>query len=89
MSPIRALKPPPPPPSKYRIEKYRRTRFWGIYDGETLIVVTTYKRGARIVVAILDELDQKKRVLEGLRLISDLVEPINPRPQMVADRRRS
>jgi len=32
-----------------RIERYRNTRHWAVYDGETLVVVTLYKRGAREV----------------------------------------
>jgi hypothetical protein len=32
-----------------RIERYANTRFWALYDGEELVVVTVYKRGAREV----------------------------------------
>ncbi len=32
-----------------RIERYRNTRHWAVYEGETLVVVTVYKRGAREV----------------------------------------
>jgi hypothetical protein len=32
-----------------RIERYKNTRHWAVYDGETLVVVTLYKRGAREV----------------------------------------
>lgn len=39
-----------------RIERYFRTRFWAVWRGEELIAVTVYKKGARSVAAILEEL---------------------------------
>ena len=32
-----------------RIERYGNSRFWALYDGQDLVVVTVYKRGAREV----------------------------------------
>jgi len=32
-----------------RIERYKHTRHWALYDGAELIVVTGYRRGAREV----------------------------------------
>ena len=32
-----------------RIERYKNTRHWALYDGAELIVVTVYRRGAREV----------------------------------------
>ena len=32
-----------------RIERYGNSRFWALYDGPDLVVVTVYKRGAREV----------------------------------------
>lgn len=32
-----------------RVERYAHTRFWAVYDGEELVVVTVYKRGAQAV----------------------------------------
>lgn len=29
-----------------RIERYGNSRFWALYDGQDLVVVTVYKRGA-------------------------------------------
>jgi len=29
-----------------RIERYAKTRFWALYEGNELVVVTVYKRGA-------------------------------------------
>ena len=33
-----------------RIERYGNSRFWALYDGQDLVVVTVYKRGAREVL---------------------------------------
>ncbi len=33
----------------FRIERYANTRFWALYDGDELVVVTVYKRGAQEV----------------------------------------
>jgi len=32
-----------------RIERYRRTRFWGLYEAGELLCVTVYKKGAATV----------------------------------------
>ena len=32
-----------------RIERYKNTRHWALYDGHELVVVTVYRRGAREV----------------------------------------
>jgi len=32
-----------------RIERYKHTRHWALYDGAELVVVTVYRRGARAV----------------------------------------
>ena len=32
-----------------RIERYKNTRHWALYDGSDLVVVTVYRRGAREV----------------------------------------
>lgn len=29
------------------IERYRKTRFWAVYDGDELVCVTVYKKGAK------------------------------------------
>ena len=29
-----------------RIERYKNTRHWALYDGQDLVVVTVYRRGA-------------------------------------------
>ena len=35
--------------SYYRIERYKNTRHWALYDGDELVTVTVYKRGAESV----------------------------------------
>jgi len=32
-----------------RIERYKHTRHWALYDGADLVVVTVYRRGAQEV----------------------------------------
>ena len=32
-----------------RIERYRGTRFWGLYEADELLCVTVYKKGAEAV----------------------------------------
>ena len=33
-----------------RIERYKHTRHWALYDGADLVVVTVYRRGAQEVL---------------------------------------
>jgi hypothetical protein len=33
-----------------RIERYKNTRHWALYDGPDLVVVTVYRRGAQEVL---------------------------------------
>ena len=33
-----------------RIERYGNSRFWALYDGQDLVVVTEYKRGAQALL---------------------------------------
>lgn len=44
------------PPKEVRIERYKASRFWGVWIGETLLAVTVYKRGAEAVAIITREL---------------------------------
>ncbi len=42
------------------IEKYKRTRFYGLYDDNgTLVCVTVYKCGAQAVADRFDELERQ------------------------------
>ena len=38
-----------------RIVRYKNTRHWAVYEGQTLIAVTLYKRGALEVLRRLQE----------------------------------
>ncbi len=51
-------------PGQYRIEHYPNSRFWGVYDGERLIAVTVYKRGAREVAG---RLEMQERTIADLK----------------------
>lgn len=37
------------------VERYRKTRFWAVYDAGELVCVTVYKKGANAVKARLDQ----------------------------------
>lgn len=37
------------------IERYRKTRFWAVYDAGELVCVTVYKKGAKAVKTRLEE----------------------------------
>jgi len=39
-----------------RIEHYGKSRYWAVYDGHELVVVTLYKRGAQEVLRRLQAL---------------------------------
>ena len=45
--------------SHYRIERYKNTRNWALYDGDELVTVTVYKRGAESVKQRLKALEQR------------------------------
>lgn len=36
------------------IQRYRKTRFWAVYDAGELVCVTVYKKGANAVKARLE-----------------------------------
>jgi hypothetical protein len=36
------------------VERYRKTRFWAVYDAGELVCVTVYKKGANAVKARLE-----------------------------------
>ena len=44
--------------SRYRFEKYGH-RSWAVYDGDELIAVTVYKKGAKTVVDRLEAYEKK------------------------------
>ena len=44
---------------KLWIERYDETKFFALYDGNDLVCVTVYKRGAKEVKRRLEELEDK------------------------------
>jgi hypothetical protein len=34
----------------FRYERYKKTRFWAVYEGETLICLTVYLKGALTLI---------------------------------------
>jgi len=38
-----------------RVERYKKTRYWAIWDGPELVVLTVYRRGAVEVLRRLQE----------------------------------
>jgi hypothetical protein len=40
----------------YTVERYRDSRFWALYDGDELVCVTVYKKGANAVKERLERL---------------------------------
>ena len=40
------------PSKEVRIERYKQSRFWGVWLGEKLLVVTVYKCGAESVARL-------------------------------------
>ncbi len=38
----------------FTVERYRKTRFWAVYDAGELVCVTVYKKGANAVKARLE-----------------------------------
>jgi hypothetical protein len=43
------------PAEEVRIERYRGSRYWGVWLGEKLLAVTVYKRGAQSVAELARE----------------------------------
>ena len=38
-----------------RVERYKQTRYWAIWDGQELVALTVYRRGALEVLRRLQE----------------------------------
>ncbi len=46
------------PDGSYRVERYKRTRFFAIFDGEELLALTVYRRGANALRQKLEAQDK-------------------------------
>lgn len=55
---------PSAPPSRYRIDHYPASRFWAVYEGNDLVAVTVYRKGAQEVTA---RLDAQERLIAALQ----------------------
>lgn len=73
MSAKRKVIPFPQRPSRYTIKRWKLSRHWAVFEGEELIALCVYRKGARSVVTHLDERDALKRQLRGLRFLDDIV----------------
>lgn len=63
-----------------KIERYRRTRFWGLYEAGTLLCVTVYKKGAEAV---------KTRIERGAPLPPSIRALPSPEPKVFRRGRRA
>lgn len=61
------------------IERYRRTRFWGLYEAGELLCVTVYKKGAQAVKERLER--------SAVPMPNDLPTPVLPLPRRLSSRR--
>ena len=57
------------------VERYARTRFWGLYENRQLLCVTVYKKGANAV---------KARIEGGVPLAAPA--PLAPLPESLLSR---
>jgi hypothetical protein len=53
------------PDGSYRNERYKRTRFFALYDNEGLLAVTAYRKGARALKERLEAQDRKIAELQA------------------------
>ena len=54
-----------PPQSRYRVDHYGKTRNFAAYEGQTIIAVTLYRKGAAEITARLEEKDRSIAALES------------------------
>src|SRR5262249_57480841 len=52
------------PQSRYRVEHYGKSRNFAAYEGQTIIAVTLYRKGAAEITARLAEKDDRIAALE-------------------------
>jgi hypothetical protein len=52
------------PDGSYHIERYKRTRFFALYDNEGLLAVTAYRKGA---CTLKDRLEAQDRTIAELQ----------------------
>src|SRR2546423_7695586 len=55
----------PQKPHRYRIDHYGKSRNFAAYEGQTIIAVTLYRKGAAEITARLEEKDRRIAALEN------------------------
>ena len=53
------------PHSRYRVDHYGKSRNFAAYEGQTIIAVTLYRKGAAEITARLEEKDRSIAALES------------------------
>ena len=53
------------PQSRYRVDHYGKSRNFAAYEGQTIIAVTLYRKGAAEITARLEEKDLRIAALES------------------------
>ena len=53
------------PQSRYRVDHYGKSRNFAAYEGQTIIAVTLYRKGAAEIIARLEEKDGRIAALES------------------------
>src|SRR2546423_10835407 len=53
------------PQSRYRVDHYGKSRNFAAYEGQTIIAVTLYRKGAAEIMARLEEKDCRIAALES------------------------
>ena len=56
---------PAQPQSRYRVDHYGKSRNFAAYEGQTIIAVTLYRKGAAEIIARLEEKDGRIAALES------------------------
>ena len=56
---------PAHPTSRYRVEHYGKSRNFAAYEGQTIIAVTLYRKGAEEITARLEDKDRRIAALES------------------------
>jgi hypothetical protein len=69
------------PQSRYRVDHYGKSRNFAAYEGQTLIAVTLYRKGAAEITARLEEKDRSIAALESqLAAVSQSSTPPSAEP---------
>jgi len=72
----------PQEPHRYRVEHYGKSRNFAAYEGQTLIAVTLYRKGAAEITKRLEEKDRRIASLES-QLAANSEPQIFPAPSSI------